>query len=119
MGAKNKVIAGEWKGDYVVGGWKSDLCISSSSIGLTPHKFLNTKEIEAYELVTEDKVRSGSSAILRGAAGAALLGPVGMLAGLTGKKKGVFTIAIKFKSGEKIIIEVDDKLYNQFVSEMW
>ena len=37
---------------------------------------------------SEDKVRSGTSTILRGAAGDAILGSVGLLAAASGRKKG-------------------------------
>ena len=38
--------------------------------------------VESYDVVTEDTRKSAASGVARGAVGAALLGPVGMLAGL-------------------------------------
>ena len=80
---------------------------------------MNKYQIDNYELITEDKVRSGTSTILRGAAGAAILGPVGLLAAVTGKKKGIFTVAVLWKDGERSLIEVDDKIYKALVSSMF
>ena len=52
-------------------------------------------------------------------AGVALLGGVGILAGLSAKNKGIFTIAIQWKDGKKSLIEIDDKLYKKFINEMF
>ena len=49
----------------------------------------------------------------------ALLGGVGILAGLSAKNKGIFTIAIQWKDGKKSLIEIDDKLYKKFINEMF
>ena len=74
---------------------------------------------EAARVITEEKMKSGTSAILRGAAGAALLGGVGILAGLTAKTKGVYTVVILWKDGEKSLIEIDEKLYKVLVKGMF
>lgn len=64
-------------------------------------------------------MKSGTSAILRGMAGVTLFGGVGILAGLSAKHKGIYTIAIQWKDGKKSLIEIDDKLYKKFVAEMF
>ncbi len=104
--AKNKVIAGYLQGKYVT------TFFNSVSVG---DKYINKDEVEICELVTADKVKSGTSAVLRGAAGAALLGPVGLLAGLSAKSKGINTVAILWKTGEQSLIEVDDKIYKKIL----
>ena len=115
MGAKNKVIAGDYSGykinkkDYVY----IDLAYNNLIV------LLNKKNIESYDIITEDKVKSGSSAILRGMVGVALLGGVGVLAGLSAKNKGIYTIAIQWKDGKRSLIEIDDKLYKKFIAEMF
>lgn len=108
--AKNKVIAGYRKGESVK--------IYSNHLSVSIYE-LSKRTIESYELITEDKVKSGSSAILRGMVGVALLGGVGVLAGLSAKNKGIYTIAIQWKDGEKSLIEIDDKLYKKFVADMF
>ena len=70
-------------------------------------------------------MKSGTSAILRGAAGAALLGPVGILAGLTAKNKGIYTVAIQWKpdlNGNdrgRSLIEIDEQAYKLLVKSMF
>lgn len=113
MGAKNKVIAGDYVGKYVV----KDLILKGhiNVAGKTVAKY----SITDYELITEEKVKSGTSAILRGSLGVAILGPVGILAGLSAKNKGINTIALAWKDGKKSLIEIDDKLYKMLVSSMF
>ncbi len=108
--AKNKVIAGYHQGDIIK--------ISSNQLCISIYE-LSKRTVESYELITEDKVKSGTSAILRGMAGVALLGGVGILAGLSAKNKGIYTIAIQWKDGKKSLIEIDDKLYKKFIAEMF
>ena len=121
--AQNKVIAGKFKNWFVWGG--SYLCISDKKNIFTSTDYkINKSTVETYELITEETMKSGTSAILRGAAGVALLGPVGMLAGLTAKNKGIYTIAIQWKEnspgkGERSLIEIDDNLYKAFVKSMF
>ena len=108
--AKNKVIAGDYQGNTIK--------ISPSCICVGVYE-LSKRTVDSYDLITEDKVKSGSSAILRGMAGVALLGGVGILAGLSAKNKGIYTIAIQWKDGKKSLIEIDDKLYKKFVADMF
>ena len=110
MGAKNKVITGDYQGLSVR--------ISSNTLCVSAYE-LSKRTVESYELFTEDKVKSGTSAILRGMVGVAVLGGVGVLAGLSAKNKGIYTIAIQWKDGKKSLIEIDDKLYKKFMAEMF
>lgn len=80
---------------------------------------INKDTVDSYEVITEDKRESGTSAILRGAAGAALLGPVGTLAGLTAKSKGTYLVAVFFKDGKKSLLQINDKLYKELVTAMF
>lgn len=111
--AKNKVIAGDYTGKYVV----KDLMVKGhiNVAGKTVAKW----SISGYDLITEEKLKSGSSAILRGMAGVAVLGPVGILAGLSAKNKGINTVALAWSDGKKSLIEIDDKLYKMLVSSMF
>lgn len=116
--AKNQVIAGDYNGNkiYVAGGNQLGIGRAKDYGYIT---ICAKPRIESYELITEDKVKSGTSAILRGMAGVALIGGVGILAGLSAKNKGIYTIAIQWKNGKKSLIEIDDKLYKKFVAEMF
>lgn len=114
--AKNKVIAGDYSG-YKISSKGSSVYVDLAYNDMV--LFLNKNRVESYELITEEKMKSGTSAILRGMAGVALLGGVGILAGLSAKNKGIYTIAIQWKDGKKSLIEIDDKLYKKFVSDMF
>lgn len=111
--AKNKVIAGDYTGKYVV----ADLMMKGhiNVAGKTVAKY----NVSGYELITEEKVKSGTSAILRGTLGVAVLGPIGALAGLSARNKGINTVAIAWLDGKKSLIEIDDKLYKMLVSSMF
>ena len=62
-----------------------------------------------------ERKTSASSAISRGLVGSFFLGPVGLLAAASAKKKGVHVIAIEFKDGKRSLIEVDDKIYKKLL----
>lgn len=113
MGAKNKVIKGDFEGQTVF----KELFAKNLKIGNSKSIFkTNVKE---YEVIDESTGKSGTSAVLRGALGVALLGGVGMLAGLSAKNKGVHLIAIEFTDGARSLIEIDEKLYKIFKMSMF
>lgn len=116
--AKNKVIAGDYINWVVQGGGFGGVSIYEFSWSMKGVD-LNKSTVASYELMTEEKMKSGSSAILRGALGAAVLGPVGILAGLTAKNKGIYLVAVEWKDGKKSLIEIDDKLYKYFLKGMF
>lgn len=70
-------------------------------------------EIEEMEVATEESVKRIGGTIGWGVAGAALLGPVGLLAGLLlgGKGKDVIFVC-KFKDGRKLIAQSPSADYN-------
>ena len=111
--AKNAVIAGDYTGKSVAGGGLSPAFIS---IGLFKTMDLDKKNVESYELITDEHRKSAKSGVVRGIVGGALLGPVGMLAGgLSAKNKGIYQVAILFKDGKRSLLEVDDKIYNAII----
>lgn len=125
--AKNQVIAGEFTGKYIKYGFINRYVVIQKIPSYTTNIELNSySELEIrksnviqYEVVTEEKIRSASSAIIRGAAGATILGPVGLLAGLTAKNKGIHTLAIEWINGKKSLIEVDEKIYKQLITDLF
>ena len=115
MGAQNKVIAGDYIGK-MTGVSLGQLYIATS---FGKANVLNKQNIEAYELITDEQRKSAASGVIRGAVGATLLGPVGLLAGLSAKNKGIYTVAIKFKDGKNSLLEVDDKFYKALIKTMF
>ncbi len=110
--AKNKVIAGDYVGKSISGSFG----IVSINVGVAKLIYLNNETVESYEVVTDEHVKSVKSGISRGLVGSFLLGPVGGIVGAThGKVKGVYQVAIQFKSGERSLVEVDDKIYKAII----
>lgn len=113
--AQNKVIAGEYAGSFVMGFVTPGIYPNPKKppIELTKENILN------YEIVTEEHRKSAASGITRGLVGGILLGPVGLLASLTAKTKGIHVIAIEFHDGNKSLIEIDEKIYKAFIQKMF
>lgn len=108
--AENKVIAGYLEGERVKEG-NGILFVGTDAVAKWT--------IEEYEVVSDEKSVSLSSGIIRGIAGRLLLGPWGTLAALTAKKKGVYVVALKWKSGNKSLLEIDEKLYKCLVKNLF
>lgn len=115
MGAKNKIIAGDYVGK-IIGASFGQIYIG---IGFGKNLYLNKDVIESYEVITEEQRKSAASGIARGAVDAALLGPVGLLAGLSAKNKGTYNVAIKFIDGKNSLAEIDDKIYKELMRIMF
>ncbi len=72
-------------------------------------KELLDKEIDYTILVGGDSKKSVGSAIVRGAVGSALFGPVGLVGGaISGKNKSKTTFTIVYKSGRREVRTVDN-----------
>lgn len=115
MGAKNQVIAGDYerKNVMVIRG------VACIMIGLTKKIELTKENVEEYELLDEANQKSAMSAIGRGLVGSFFLGPVGLLAGLSAKNKGIHIVAIKFKDGKKSLLEINDKIYAALIQKLF
>lgn len=111
MGAKNKVIAGDYEGKVIM----STLGIVNLQTGFLKTITIDKNTVEDYEIMDETHSKSAVSAVGRGLVGGFLLGPVGLLAGLSAKSKGVHIIAVQFKDGKKSLIEIDEKIYKAFL----
>ncbi|WP_312320907.1 hypothetical protein [Acinetobacter variabilis] len=74
-------------------------------------------EIEEITVATEENVKRIGGTVGWGVAGAALLGPVGLLAGLLlgGKGKDV-TFILKFKDGRKMLATTDSKTFTKLAA---
>ena len=111
--AKNRVIAGAYQGKLI------NQALGSPYIQIGFLKTLELKgQVTNYEILDATSTKSASSAVLRGAIGATLLGPVGLLAGLSAKNKKSKLIALKFKDGQECVVDVDDKVYRAILKTL-
>lgn len=72
---------------------------------------INAETVESIENADKDIRTSGTSGIIRGAVGSAILGPVGLLAAVGAKKKNIYTIVVSWKDGSKSVLALDAKNY--------
>lgn len=85
MGAKNRVINGDYAGSLVVGGGSSNAGIS---LGFLKQLRLNSTTVESYE-------------VLGGTAGAIM--------------KGGYQVKIIFKDGKKSLLDIDESKYKAII----
>lgn len=109
----SKVLEGYLKDKRIKNNISKFLYINPVSI--KEAKLLTKENINKYEIITEDIVKSASSAIMRGIGGTLLLGGIGLLAGLSAKNKGKYVIAVEWKNEERSLIELDDIDYKVFI----
>lgn len=112
----NRVIAGDYKGKGVTHTVRG-VCIVTSVFNPI---VIEKSNVDNHELVTEEHAKSAASGIGRGLVGGALLGPVGLLGGaLSAKSKGTYRVALQFKDGKKSLLEIDKKIYNKLMEELF
>ncbi|MHA6258358.1 hypothetical protein ACXYMX_00470 [Sporosarcina sp. CAU 1771] len=119
--SKNKVVAGDNVGKSILIARESvfskqEVFLFTGFIEKIP---LNKKTVASYEVITEEHRKSAVSGVSRGLVGGVLLGPVGLLAGLSAKSKGTHTIAIEFLDGKKSLIEINEKMYKILIGTMF
>lgn len=113
----NYVTTGAYAGSMVCNTVKGQLYIKYiPKIFKTEKIFLNTETVADFEIIGEEVRASATSAVTRGAIGVALLGPVGVAAALSARKKGNYTIGIVWADGQKSIIELNNANYKFFKS---
>ena len=106
--AQNRVIAGRFNDEPLtfLGDWN--------------HSHITKEYVDHYEVLDQESAKSMSSALTRGIVGGALLGPVGIAAAVTAKTKSIYTVVVYYKdSGEKSMLEMDDKTYRLFLKQMF
>lgn len=108
----NRVIAGDYVGSTV----------TLDRNGLSVYSFtekrgskLDHETIAGYELVDASSRKSATSAVGRAFVGGALLGPAGLMAGLSAKSKKTHVVAVTFKDGCRSLLELDDLVYRTLV----
>lgn len=103
----NCVMEGKYKNSKITGGntlWIED----------TP---ICTRYISSYTVI--DETNKDQYSFWKGALGVALLGGIGVVAGIGGKNKKEYLIAIEWKDGEKSLISINDEYYKKFVKSMF
>lgn len=107
MGKVNSVIAGDYTGKDIVSCFGSIYITIDYNDSVTICK----STVESYSIVDENQQKSATSAVGRAMVGGALLGGVGLFAGLSAKNKRTFTVEILFKDGKKSLALLNDKTY--------
>lgn len=102
---KNYVVEGRYKNRKILGGSSLDI-----DVELQP---LSKRYISSYTVI--DESNKDQYSFWKGALGVALFGGLGAIAGVNGKKKKEYLIAVEWKDGEKSLISLDDEYYKVFV----
>ena len=109
--ARNKVVAGDYKGK-LVGGSCGEAFIS---LTMTKFLYLNKETVSSLTPLDDDNQISMASAAMRGLVGELILGPIGLVAAATAKRNGIHIVGVELKDGKRSIVEVDDKRYKNMV----
>jgi hypothetical protein len=113
-----KVHAGDW-GETTAAfgpGWtgRYSIAFANGFFSISNEYFVDT-DISSVEIVTEENSKRVLGTAGWGIAGATLLGPIGLLAGLLlGGKGKKITFVCQFKDGKKILATTDNKTFNLF-----
>lgn len=102
---KNYVVEGKYKNRKIDGG-----SILNIDVELQP---LSKRYISSYTVI--DESNKDQYSFWKGALGVALFGGLGAIAGVNGKKKKEYLIAIEWKDGEKSLVSLDEEYYKVFV----
>lgn len=115
--AKNTVIAGDYNTCRLFR-MNAALVYISGTMKKMDDIFLTPETVEAFEPVTEEIIRSGACKILTGVLDPACLLTLRLHASEAMQKKGVYTIAVKFRDGKRSLMEIDEKLYQAICRRM-
>ena len=118
MKARNMVLAGDYKG-CVLGSGKGGQIEPGLSPGIFKRRIPLSKEtVESMEVINQATIQSAANGIVSTAISTALLGPVGLLAGMP-TVSGVYMVAIKMKDGKNFLAEIDDNIYRSLIQWMY
>lgn len=107
----NTVIEGEYKGNKLYN-LSRDKCITQVlGYSFTPNY------VDSYIVI--DETNKDQYSFWKGALGVALLGGFGAIAGVRGKKRTEYLIAINWIDGTKSLIYIDDEYYKTFIKSMF
>ncbi len=102
----NTILEGKNKGVKITGGTM-----------LYANGWLSKNTISSYTIL--DETNKDQYSFWKGALGIALFGGLGAVAGLGGKNKKEYLIAIEWKDGEKSLILIDNEYYKVFIKSMF
>ena len=115
--ARNAVLAGEYAGCHVFR-MSASLAYISGTMKKIEDIFLTPETVERFELMTEDKIRSGNSLLLVGALDPGSLLRLRLHASEEMQKKGIYTVAVKFADKKLSLLEIDERIYAAFMRRM-
>lgn len=107
MAQINFVIEGKYKSVKITGG-------STMWIDDTP---ICKRYVSSYTIIDESNKEQYS--YLKGALGAAFFGGLGVVAGIGGKSRKEYLVAIEWKDGDKSLILIDEEHYKVLVKSMF
>lgn len=107
--ASNTIISGDYKGKMIWITLKGKLYIETH--GGFKKLYLNTDTIEKYELIDESHKNTVSKAVAGAAIGAAIFGPLGLLAGVGEEHEDDYRVVLYFRDGKKCLAEIDESRY--------
>ena len=110
-----KVIAGDYEGKDI-SSFNTIVLINTSWFGSVE---INKNTIATYEVIDQTSKKKVTSAVGRALVGSFLIGPAGIAAGVTAKKKGKYIMALEFKDGKRSLIEIDDKTYKSIMKVLF
>lgn len=109
-------------GDFLK--WEGQFSFGSLTLRKTEHSWIGETiqitQLETVDVASEQSVKKIGGTIDWGAAGALVLGPVGLLAGLLlGGKKKEITFVAKFKDGRKLLATTDSATYTKLLAAVF
>lgn len=110
MGARNMSIAAAYEGKMVFGGFGFKCPVISMSF-FGKNIPLNSDTVKAYEVLKARQYDNLLPDVARAAVGYALVGPIGVLAGVSNTSgDGVNLVFIQFKDGQESLLELNNEL---------
>lgn len=123
MAAANKVIAGDFEGWLVVSSPADKEVRLSDPSGQGPAETtrlpLDKTTVASYETVSATKQKNVGGALGLAAAGAFVLGPLGLLAGMAAGDTGIYTLSLELRDGRRCLIEIDDTVYKALMAKIF
>ncbi len=111
MKTVNVVLEGEWKGQEIFFSTRENALTICGGASLTQDYILS------YTVI--DETNKDQYSFWKGALGVALFGGLGAVAGVRGKKRTEYLIAINWVYKVKSLICIDDELYKKFMMAMF
>lgn len=88
--------------------------------GFSTGKTVPLSDLEQVDIASEESVKRVGGTVGWGVAGAVILGPVGLLAGLLGGGRGTdVTFVARFRDGKKMLASTDSKTYRKLAAAVF